>query len=62
MIDGMELRDYFAGQAIIMLSTQHQGSDWGVDGKDHAPTVARKAYAIADAMMIARAAKRDSSR
>jgi hypothetical protein len=43
MSPGMELRDWFAGQALV---------GWLADGTDsNAYHVAREAYAIADAMM-----------
>jgi hypothetical protein len=51
---GMSLRDYFAGQALAAIAGLHHGNDWGPDGKDHAPRCARKAYAIADAMLATR--------
>ena len=51
---GMTLRDWFAGQALISLDNAHHGNDWGTGGKEHGPICARKAYAIADAMLAAR--------
>jgi hypothetical protein len=48
------LRDWFAGQALAAIAGLHHGNDWGPDGKDHAPRCARKAYAIADAMLATR--------
>lgn len=51
---GMTLRDWFAGQALVALAAQPQGNDWGFEGKAHGPLVARKAYAIADAMLAER--------
>jgi len=51
---GMTLRDWFAGQALVSLATTNHGNDWGLSGKEHGPICARKAYAIADAMLAAR--------
>lgn len=45
---GMTLRDYFAGQALIMLP--HHGCGMDLDNKD----TAIAAYQIADAMLKAR--------
>lgn len=51
---GMTLRDWFAGQALVSLANEHHGNDWGPGGIEHGPRCARKAYAIADAMLAAR--------
>lgn len=45
--DGMDLRDYFAGQALTGLLTEHTG-----DYHDYA--LAELAYSLADEMMKAR--------
>lgn len=47
--DGMELRDYFAGQALIALL----GTAWSLNMYDST----RRAYEIADLMMEARDGK-----
>ena len=44
--DGMDLRDYFAGQALAGWPVTDHGSD--------ADALARKCYAMADAMIRAR--------
>ena len=44
---GMSLRDWFAGQALIALSKEPGGPDWR----------ATEAYAIAKAMLLARAVR-----
>lgn len=53
--EGISLRDYFAGQAMM-------GSlpDLGSDGWGDANAVAKAAYAMADAMLAARAAKKEA--
>ena len=45
---GMDLRDYFAGQALQGLLSTVKGEEWIED------EVASVAYAVADAMMKAR--------
>ena len=50
--DGMSLRDWLAGQALAAIVLDHGDS---CDGYRQA--VARRAYAIADAMLRAREAK-----
>lgn len=52
---GMSLRDWFAGQAIPTLINKSEDRDggWSVD------TVAAGAYAVADAMLIARTQSKD---
>lgn len=48
-IEGMDLRDWFAGQAIAKASQILRGTML-----DNEQSIARQAYAIADAMMEAR--------
>lgn len=52
--NGMTLRDYFAGQALVGLCTDYEGlpdpGEWNYDG------IARNAYTAADAMLRARKA------
>ena len=49
---GMTLRDYFAGQALIALvGSPHLSPD---NGKSRGDTVARNAYLYADAMLAER--------
>jgi len=43
---GLSLRDYFAGQAVVFLSKTH--------GSESSEDIARAAYQIADAMLAAR--------
>lgn len=52
--DGMTLRDWFAGQALGMVIRQCAGD---TDTRNVGPEVhfARKAYALADAMLAERA-------
>jgi hypothetical protein len=50
---GMTLRDYFAGQAMIGVLIA--GVDASVDGEAPADFAARAAYAVADALLRARA-------
>jgi len=45
---GMNLRDWFAGQALIALPHLVSGMEWGPN------EAARDAYCIADAMLAAR--------
>lgn len=55
--EGMTLRDYFAGQAVTMPAPnywQHGGSEDGQMLGSSAEIIARRAYAIADAMLAAR--------
>jgi len=47
---GMDLRDYFAAKAMQAVAIRHS----------HERDVARNAYKIADAMILAREAKNDS--
>ena len=47
-IDGMSLRDYFAGQALVGLTSDLSG------GADWATGATKDAYALADAMLAAR--------
>lgn len=51
---GMSLRDYFAGQALVMAAVmiQHNGNAFGVEA---IPAAADAAYQIADAMLAERA-------
>lgn len=51
----MELRDYFAGQALIACADHDYGNDWGKSGKQYPECVARRAYLLADAMLAERA-------
>lgn len=51
---GMSLRDYFAGQALIALFSQEanpNGHGWAPGDRNNA---AQEAYALADAMLVAR--------
>lgn len=50
---GMSLRDWFAGQALIMLPNMGCGADLDTDD------TARAAYQIADAMLAARATTKE---
>ena len=51
---GMTLRDYFAGQALVGLST----GDWYMDTS--APErIAKSAYSVADAMLAERGKQND---
>jgi len=45
---GMSLRDYFAGQALVGLNLNGEAYGWAPSG------MASRAYAIADAMLMAR--------
>jgi hypothetical protein len=53
---GMTLRDWFAGQALVMVATHSKsiGALAARRGKEHGEVVAEVAYKIADAMMEAR--------
>lgn len=51
--DGMSLRDYYAGQAMIAVAMRWQGAPGDID-KSGALNSAQKAYLIADAMLEAR--------
>lgn len=51
--DGMSLRDWFAGQALMGISVGYEVNGEPLPGND---TLAREAYCIADAMLAARAA------
>lgn len=54
---GMDLRDYFAAQAIQAVISVAKGSEIGIDNgaiTEDTHRAARCAYAIADAMMEAR--------
>ena len=61
--DGMTLRDWFAGQALagIMARMKHSDFNSCVDADDFS-FVAGDSYAIADAMMVARAKEPDKGR
>ena len=48
---GMSLRDYFAGQALVGLCAEYGLSDLS----ENADKAAREAFALADAMLCARA-------
>ncbi len=51
---GMSLRDWFAGQALIALFSQEanpNGHGWAPGDRNNA---AQEAYALADAMLVAR--------
>lgn len=49
VVDGMSLRDYFAGQALAGMDV------WNIPlGDDYRAKVSTHAYAIADAMLAAR--------
>jgi hypothetical protein len=54
---GMDLRDYFAAQAIQAVISVAKGSEIGIDNgaiTEDTHRAARCAYAVADAMMEAR--------
>jgi hypothetical protein len=53
--DGMSLRDWFAGQALLTVSV----NVWieGLDYQSNGRNCAAAAYALADAMIAARSAK-----
>lgn len=53
-LSGMSLRDWFAGQALAATLSWDFGNEWGKEGRDHKHRAARSAYAIADAMLVAR--------
>jgi len=53
--NGMDLRDYFAGQVISYAASRDYGNDWGRNGREHPIRAASFAYAIADAMLAERA-------
>lgn len=48
----MSLRDYFAGQALVMVSEMFNQPY--VDANERYVVVARKAYEVADAMLAER--------
>jgi hypothetical protein len=52
--DGMSLRDYFAGQALAGGLEQGVEDDMNLDWWHSTHKIAKRAYAIADAMMEAR--------
>ncbi len=52
--EGMSLRDYFAGQALI--GTTEWRPSWSAD-KARTASIASYAYAVADAMLAARKEK-----
>lgn len=53
---GMSLRDYFAGQVLMgELAGQHEGALYNLD-KD-GPYLAKRSYAVADAMLAEREKK-----
>jgi hypothetical protein len=51
---GMTLRDYFAGQALAGGLEQGVEDDMNLDWWHNTHKIAKRAYAIADAMMKAR--------
>lgn len=51
--DGMTLRDYFAARALVAIASRWQGTIGDIDGAAMDRT-ARAAYAVADAMIMAR--------
>lgn len=53
--EGMTLRDYFAGQALMGKANELPNRD-----ADHAYSIAAQAYLLADAMMAAREVKEDA--
>ena len=50
---GMTLRDYFAGQAMIILASDYISVE-GLDAKKVPGLIAQDVYAIADAMIAER--------
>lgn len=52
---GMSLRDWFAGQALAGLA-----ASWITERPGHVEKAAAEAYAMADAMLAARAAKKEA--
>lgn len=54
LVEGMTLRDWFAGMALQYASEFNFGSGCKPDGPTHAEGTARMAYEIADAMLKAR--------
>ena len=59
--DGMSLRDWFAGQALVADAMWKQGSEYEYNrffgeqsGVHMEELAARRAYAVADAMLAAR--------
>lgn len=48
---GMSLRDYFAGQALAGMCV-----NWASQAAQYRPTMAKRAYELADAMLAARGA------
>ena len=48
---GMTLLDYFAGQALVACADHDYGNEWGKSGVAYPAKVARRAYAIAAAML-----------
>lgn len=56
--NGMTLRDYYAGQALIALIPIHTSKESSTDKYDFEYEVAAaEAYALADAMLSARIAR-----
>lgn len=53
--NGMTLRDWFAGQALIGAATTIKAASYEEVETQVAPIVARLTYAIADAMLAERA-------
>ena len=54
---GMTLRDWFAGMALIGMSSETEGWHYGrerIGGNDWKTNMAEDAFAIADAMIVAR--------
>lgn len=58
-VDGMSLRDYFAGQAIIGIIQDFATLEkaHNVSGQDAATIAAIASYEVADAMLLAREKK-----
>jgi hypothetical protein len=53
--EGLSLRDWFAGQALVAISDYAPlGNPVGIGAREHAKTLAVHAYAIADAMLSER--------
>ena len=48
---GMSLRDWFAGQALVAITSRRDWEDWAID--------AQQAYAAADAMLAEREKRSD---
>jgi hypothetical protein len=52
--EGMDLRDWFAGQVLPWALERAYGNDWGKRGVKHTPLAVAKAYEVADAMIAYR--------